>query len=228
MAVSGRSFLAMLTHISGTPLEKTVSIHRHWKDAVSMLGPLIEAVPILLVVPVLLFLIGLLDKYFTAAFQLSVFSWAMLLVASMSALILGAVVAALAYAMLHSLKHPETSPFRTKISDFIISFVSFVFPKPIDSVRAEILQDYEVETYHSILLATHDDDLVEQAGAALFSLSSETRYMNTTRQDKLSPLDVKTLVHLLSPESSYRSNISAAETILKMDRALYRTDGINC
>ncbi|KAJ7280077.1 hypothetical protein C8J57DRAFT_1567175, partial [Mycena rebaudengoi] len=72
LAVTCRGFLNMVTlsrHAKAT--DKLIDTRMRWKEADKMLGPVIEMIPQLLVIPVLLFVIGLLDNIFSDVLQLA-------------------------------------------------------------------------------------------------------------------------------------------------------------
>ncbi|KAJ7280106.1 hypothetical protein C8J57DRAFT_997259, partial [Mycena rebaudengoi] len=71
LAVTCRGFLNMITlshHAKAT--DKSIDIRLRWEQADKMLGPVIEMIPQLLVIPVLLFVVGLLDNIFSDVLQL--------------------------------------------------------------------------------------------------------------------------------------------------------------
>ncbi|KAJ7280115.1 hypothetical protein C8J57DRAFT_1058407, partial [Mycena rebaudengoi] len=72
LAVTCRGFLNMVTlsrHTKAT--DKFIDIRMRWEEADKMLGPVIEMTPQLLVIPVLLFVAGLLDTIFSDVLQLA-------------------------------------------------------------------------------------------------------------------------------------------------------------
>ncbi|KAJ7280015.1 hypothetical protein C8J57DRAFT_1124586, partial [Mycena rebaudengoi] len=72
LAVTCRGFLNMVTlsrHAKAT--DKLIDIKMRWKEADKILGPVIEMIPQLLVIPVLLFVVGLLDNILSNILQLA-------------------------------------------------------------------------------------------------------------------------------------------------------------
>lgn len=75
--------------------------------------------------------------------------------------------------------------------------------------------------YHTSLQATHDDDSLDQAAAAFAAIcvNSSARDLIYASQPVsgsrylLTSLEMKSLIHLLSPEASYRCNLTAAECV---------------
>ncbi|KAJ7280006.1 hypothetical protein C8J57DRAFT_1124578, partial [Mycena rebaudengoi] len=71
LAVTCRGFLNMVTlshHAKAT--DKLIDIKMRWKEVDKILGPVIEMIPQLLVIPVLLFVVGLLDSILSGVLQL--------------------------------------------------------------------------------------------------------------------------------------------------------------
>lgn len=78
--------------------------------------------------------------------------------------------------------------------------------------------------YHAVLQATHDDDALDQAAAAFSSICEniETRRQLCSRSQTatlrvLANLEIQSLIHLLSPEASYRCNLTASETVQRLN-----------
>ncbi|KAJ7290323.1 hypothetical protein C8J57DRAFT_991471, partial [Mycena rebaudengoi] len=72
LAVTCRGFLNMVTlshHAKAT--KKLIDIKMRWEEADKMLGPVIEMMPQLLVIPVLLFVVGLVDNILSDVLQLA-------------------------------------------------------------------------------------------------------------------------------------------------------------
>ncbi|KAJ7471749.1 hypothetical protein FB451DRAFT_974602, partial [Mycena latifolia] len=71
LAVACRGFLNMTTLSShAKAVDKLVDINTRWKAAENWLGPTIESIPQLLVIPVILFVVGLLDSIFSSILAL--------------------------------------------------------------------------------------------------------------------------------------------------------------
>ncbi|KAJ7280108.1 hypothetical protein C8J57DRAFT_1124677, partial [Mycena rebaudengoi] len=72
LAVTCRGFLNMVTlsrHAKAT--DKLIDMKMRWKEADKILGPVIEMMPQLLVIPVLLFVVGLVDNILSNVLQLA-------------------------------------------------------------------------------------------------------------------------------------------------------------
>lgn len=314
LAVAGRAYLSMLTKSSGKPKshERLVDIQLRWDQAERILGPGLETLPVILTIPVVLFLVGLLESVFSVALQSSHSSVPVIATAALSAATIASVGVTLLGALVHACLRPNTSPFRTTTSQTIRALSLTIGPRAItalpQSIRALPLHvqsqvqvlgrwisshidrsvrlllllgprirqgvaslsrrifthirppmrtdntDLENQSskvqilekkdsigqitinnpnandkhlsisdcvYHAIVQATHDDDLLDQAAAAFTSIcehSSSTRYYRSPQDDKLlANLEINTLIHLLSPEASYRCNLTASESIMRLD-----------
>lgn len=251
-----------------------------------------EALPVFLTIPVILFVIGLLDNIFSHASQLSKSSGAIRAAAWVSTVAILAVGILLLYALLHACTYPRTSPFRNTVSQVARPFseavhkhlvnasdiyiesrrslwydlaypgrmifrhrpffgrlifqiryfpgrvtvflryfpgrVAFQIVKIITIVKAfETQSDPEPynddrltlqeNIYHKVIQATHDDDLLDQAAAALSSVFMKKRKWAFDSQSLLSDLEIQTLLYLLSPEASYRTNRAAAQAIVTLN-----------
>lgn len=321
----------MLTQASGTPREKLIAIFYRWEPAKVILGPVIETLPVLLALPIILFIAGLIDNLFSRASQSSHFSSTIRAAAWVATGVVFIVGALLLYALVHACVHPNTSPFRNTVSGFIRlclgrishtaipiihSYLEHIVPTARDfsldwsefhrrvrhvyensddddssfselpigiqfpssgatwsgivlgflhriadrlrmgfwDLRHRIRRIFartlskgnytdhlmpEERVYHRVLQVTHDDDSLNQASAALPSmlrdrvlrswkpnrehrLSSLNHHLLSDLEPEplLSPLEIHTLIHLLSPEASYRSNLGAAQSIMKLNSLL--------
>lgn len=278
-----------------------VDIHRRWAEAERILGPALETLPVILTIPVILFLIGLLDNISSAALGSPHASAPVMVAASLSAIAIILVGIALLYTLIHACINPDTSPFRTTISQYIYTLGlrikrrftglfkwisehmhltvrstpvlgwkiqskslagqisrrirSFFHPRESDvesqSPKIEHEKEEEEEeptleqymandqylpradrVYHATLQTTHEDVSLDQAAAAFPSICENnlTRnhfYYNIPRETRtlLSDLEIKSLVHLLSPEASYRCNLTASESILRLNGFLPEKGG---
>lgn len=276
LALAGRGFLSMLTHSSGKPHQKLRDIYSRFESSEKILGPVIESLPVFLTVPVILFMIGLLDGIFSCASHLSQFSGTVRTAAFLSTSIVLLVGALLSYALLHACIYPRTSPFRSTVSQLVHHCLQHIFQSTaLDSVRAFLVYTSRVYTgltetryshqypkgymqpfhvhvsllihsfvgritfhivrileldpscgrfldsdnmllgsiYHKVIQETYDDESLDQASAALPSmLRSNGVYLHLW--NILSDPEIQTLLHLLSPEASYRANRGAAESIV--------------
>lgn len=253
--------------------------------------------PVILTIPVVLFLIGLLENVFSAATLPHHLSHPVIIAAALSSTTIFSVGMVLFYALVHAYRHPEKSPFRTTLTQVIRTFVyhmssplplhiralldpivlylkSLFTAQPFSRVSrllgtflrylepflhyvqalshwvatyislsiftrqlegqdepqwavtdADRLDQYLPVVdyaYHTALQATHDDDALDQAAAALASICGhfKTREFIYLKQKQagydaviLSGLETKSLIHLLSPEASYRCNLTAADCL---------------
>ncbi|KAJ7280127.1 hypothetical protein C8J57DRAFT_1174794 [Mycena rebaudengoi] len=231
LAVTCRGFLNMVTlsrHAKAT--DKLIDIKMRWKEADKMLGPVIEMIPQLLVIPVLLFVVGLLDTIFSDVLQLAMLPAPVLVTTSLSLFFIAGVVAFLGYSLFDASIRPRSSPFQSTFASIISTSIMPLMQSSILWLRAQstlCLPTFSVELpqinttdkpvakhYHETVQAMHDDDALDKASAALKSvLDHQHRYP----WESLWEEETATLVHLLSPEASIRANRTAATAIAGFD-----------
>jgi hypothetical protein len=222
--------------------KKLIDIRMQWKEADKMLGPVIEMIPQLLIIPVLLFVVGLVDNIFSDILQLVVLSTPVVVTTSISLFIIMGVVSFLGYTLFDGSARPRSSPFQSTLAGFIsgrlipmvrpwISWLCAQVPRlatlclslhtsHTDPTSGELHQGSNTEHklvvkhYHETVQAIHDDDTLDKASAALFSVLDPLRrpFLGLLREE-----EVTTLVHLLSPEASIRANRTAAAAISRID-----------
>lgn len=79
--------------------------------------------------------------------------------------------------------------------------------------------------FHMALQQTFEDEALDQASAALDGvMHTQSPSEHIYNQFPLPDLEFRTLLHLLSPEASLRSNLSAAQVIRKFDRGSGKSD----
>ncbi|KAJ7280582.1 hypothetical protein C8J57DRAFT_1299645 [Mycena rebaudengoi] len=231
LAVACRGFLNMVTWSrGGTACKKLTDIRRRWDGAEKTLGPAIEALPQILVVPVLLFMVGLIDMLLSNVMQLPPAALSLFAACGLALLSMTGVASAIGYTLFDAGLHPERSPFCSTLSRFIsisiIPALRSIFYRyslrRADVENETILVDNivnEARVYHDIVQNTHDDDTLDKASAALASFVSD-RGLNEEKEPdvyaELASLEYFTILHLLSPEASLRSNVTAAHAILQI------------
>ncbi|KAJ7471766.1 hypothetical protein FB451DRAFT_306888 [Mycena latifolia] len=217
LAVACRGFLNM-TILSNktTAADKLVDINRRWKAAEKMLGPALEIIPQLLVIPVILFVVGLLDSIFSSILALKVLPAPIAAALSLSLLFVAGVVVFLVFALVDASFRPDSSPFQSTLARFF----SKLFKIPANNWRINMRRTTSmvttsmVTTYQDIVRATHDDEALDKAAATL-------RGMVEATSDPYNFTD--TLSCLLSPEASIRSNHTAAMVIVDL-RSIFRAE----
>ncbi|KAJ7280094.1 hypothetical protein C8J57DRAFT_119741 [Mycena rebaudengoi] len=241
LAVTCRGFLNMVTlscHAKAT--DKLIDIRMRWKEADKMLGPVIEMIPQLLVIPVLLFVVGLLDNILSDILQLVVVSTPVLATTTLSLFFIAGVVAFLGYTLFDGSARPHSSPFQSSLASFISRRIIPRVGPWISWLRAQITglstlclpfhashtdstssrdlaltgHALVVKDYHETVQAIHDDDTLDKASAALSSVLGPQRNIIF---DPLEEEEVATLIHLLSPEASIRANRTAAGAIARIN-----------
>ncbi|KAF7360742.1 hypothetical protein MVEN_00806100 [Mycena venus] len=218
LAVACRGFLNMVGWSRFTKAsEKLIDIQTRWVSSERFLGPTIELLPQLLVIPVLLFIAGLLDTLFSSVLQLHPAPRTILFTSGISLLFISAVALLLCYTLTHRSLNPTGSLFwwtwgyfkRCTDKDFHESD----FPDALSEKAPAI--------YHCTVQATHDDDALNQASAALFHIIQSIGIWPRHGAASTGLLDQEraTFLHLLSPEASPRSNRTAVQVISRIQES---------
>ncbi|KAJ6624146.1 hypothetical protein B0H10DRAFT_2430961 [Mycena sp. CBHHK59/15] len=243
LAIACRGFTNLVSWSNHTKaVERLTEIRIRWKAAERILGPAIESLPQLLIIPVLLFILGLLDSLFSTILQLSSPPISIIVTSSLSALLIAVVAALMGFAVIDGSIHPTTSPFQSRLAHVLhASLVGRLRPvllrirkkaaavlgpntPPIRSLpltSAPPLSLESINIYHEVLQAARDDDILDQASAALLHVIGQRTYQQQSahrffkrRPVDLLPQECSTLLHLLSPEASVRSHRTAAQVIV--------------
>lgn len=239
LAIACRGFINL---VSWSPhhkaVERLTDIRTRWKAAEKLLGPAIESLPQLLIIPVLLFIMGLIDSLFSTALELSSPPASIIATSSVSLLLIATVATVMSFAVVDGTLHPTTSPFQSRLAYILNdSLVHHLQPlllwirntirvspptdRPMPFTPPQPLSAEAMQVYHEVLQATRDDDILDEASAALFNIISQRTNSQTVshRWFKRVPVDLlpqecDTLLHLLSPEASVRSHHTAAQVIV--------------
>lgn len=246
--------------------KKLGDLHRRWDHANRLLAPAIEVLPQLLIMPVVLFVVGLLDNLISTAIPLSTSLMPIFVAGVLSSAFAITVAAYTSWTVVHGCWYSDVSPFQSTLSrlgavhgrdaliylgdtihtlrHYIIMMVATayawctcttvskrwqppVIPRrqsvsddlddaDIDTSKTgPILESYEHEAFHATLQRTHEDDILDQAVAALPSLITQRHALKGTEHSPLQSLDfeIMSLSYMLSDEASVRSNVTAAELI---------------
>ncbi|KAJ7653970.1 hypothetical protein DFH06DRAFT_1203371 [Mycena polygramma] len=243
LAIACRGFLNLVSWSHhNKAVDRLTDIRTRWKSAEHLLGPTIESLPQLLIVPVLLFILGLVDYLFSTTLQVASPPVSMLVTSSLSVLFVALVALGMSFTLLDGSLRPTTSPFQSRLSHLVnVSVVqriqsgllwvrslttrrieaSGTKPPPVNP--APSLSADSMRIYHEILQATRDDDILDEASAALFNIIAQrTTYHSSSNRWRffrrlpvdLLPQECATLLHLLSPEASVRSHRTAAQVIV--------------
>ncbi|KAF7341560.1 hypothetical protein MSAN_02052800 [Mycena sanguinolenta] len=245
LTIACRGFLNL---VSWSPhhkaVERLTDIRTRWKSAEKLLGPAIESLPQLLIIPVLLFILGLVDSVFSTALQIASPPTSILVASSFSVVFIASVAVGMGFTLIDGSLRPKASPFQSRLAHLLnIWIVQRVHPLvlrlrkaalttlqleaptvksfPIIN-RSPLLSTESMEIYHEILQATRDDDILDDASAALFHIIGQrTIYTTPNRLFRRLPVDLLpqecgTLLHLLSPEASLRSHRTAAQVIVDL------------
>lgn len=276
LAVTGRSYIGILTLPRGRHLQahkKLTNLYRRWTEAERLLEPSIGLLPHLLIIPVLLFVVGLLDNIISSAIPISTATAPIFIAGLIASASTISVAAYTIWTVQHGCQHPDTSPFQSTISQLIMANVphalaqgtkvyhicytkikSWFYPHSLSlpiSARASseslsapvfpppILKDngaddelsaysgmtiYDHEAFQGTLLQVHEDEVLDQAAAAYFSILEKHRseyivgerpYAQGRSEKDYHENFRKVLAHMLSAEASLRTNITAAIIIKK-------------
>ncbi|KAJ7471765.1 hypothetical protein FB451DRAFT_1470619 [Mycena latifolia] len=212
LAVTLRGFLNMLALSHHTrAIDKIVDIKHRWDAAEKTLGPAIEMIPQLLVIPVLLFVIGLLDSIFSAILGLAALPIPVVIASGISLFFIAGVVLLLACTLLDASVRPGSSPFQSTLSRGIRRMFELAScARPVTS-KNTIPPGRVALTYHEIVQRTHADDTLDKAAAALSGVMESLRIPDAPYVHESA-----TLVHLLSTEASSRCNRTAADVIVRL------------
>ncbi|KAL0959612.1 hypothetical protein HGRIS_011316 [Hohenbuehelia grisea] len=235
VAVACHAFVSSMARAQGDTIARLTELHQRWASAKRILGPGIEAIPQILVLPVAIFALGLMDKLFSSAIHLPKLSVSMLLAAAFASLGIVILGLAMALALVHGLRHPDTSPFRTSLFVILGSLIpgrSQDGPEEPssndepDEKPLKSLTSANCEVFHLVLQETFDDQWLDRASAALSSIMidyfrAKSSFLSFT---PLSRLELDTLLHLLSAEASLQSNITAATVIAESGVLYYYWD----
>lgn len=264
--------------------KKLGELHRRWLEANRLLAPAIEALPQLLILPVLLFIVGLIDMLLSSSIPLSNSDALLFAAGVISCIFIVAIGIYTIWTVVHGCTHPDLSPFQSTLSRVLVSrgpgwlktmkdmpstclklwykiVTSFRKMKnyyllplfnaqqgdrhndngslhhepvvavpirdhpPIIYTAADfygphtVIAMHEHEAFHAALHHTHDDDVLDQAAAALLPLARSRVPIirgllhGLDRKPCMSPLEKKAILYLLSDEASIRSNLTAAATL---------------
>ncbi|KAJ7062709.1 hypothetical protein C8F01DRAFT_1251522 [Mycena amicta] len=235
LAVSCRGYLNMVGWSRFTKAsEKLIDIRTRWLSSERFLGPTIELLPQMLVVPVLLFIAGLLDTLFSSVLQLSPVPLPILFTSGLSLLFITAVAVLLGYTLTQRSINPTgtgiafqwMSELRNRL-EFVANSSSTLsrndtlrpIPRTLRKRRSEPqLTSSAHLVYHDVVQSTHDDDTLNEASAALYSViqtfSIWPRYTLASDVHASSGLlaqERATLLHLLSPEATNRIRYSQSD-----------------
>lgn len=106
--------------------KKLGDLYRRWGEAERLLGPAVETLPQLLMLPVVLFVVGLLDNLISSSIPLSK-PFTLILVAGILSAIFAVIVGAYTiWTVVHGCLYPTTSPFQSTLSRLILRRDEFI------------------------------------------------------------------------------------------------------
>ncbi|KAF7358916.1 hypothetical protein MSAN_01232000 [Mycena sanguinolenta] len=233
LVVAGRGFLNMVTwsHHKKAALRLS-DVHKRWAAAERVLRPAIESLPQLLVIPVLLFIAAIVDVLLSTVLVISPRPTLIFVTTSLCLISIITVASVLCATFLHGGLNPTTSPFQSSLASLlrttIINIGTFFFhhtnnlfdqklvrrvsptmeTQNMNGLLDTSLFSDATSSYHEIVQGTHDDDALNLAASALLDILTVP---GVSRRAEITDLELKTFIHLLSPEASIRSNRTAAE-----------------
>lgn len=196
--------------------EKLIDIQTRWVSSERFLGPTIELLPQLLVVPVLLFIAGLLDTLFSSVLELHPAPRSILFTSGVSLLFISAVAVLLCYTLTHQSLNPAGS-------FFFWTWGHFKRYSDKDNDFPDTLSEKAPSIYHEVVQATHDDDALNEASGALYSIIQSLGIWprHGAASTGLLAQERGTFLHLLSPEASTRSNRTAVQVMRRIQECTY-------
>lgn len=102
--------------------KKLGDIHRRWAQAERLLAPAIDLLPQLLIIPVLLFVVGLLDNIISITIPLSRVFLPVFVAGLLSCAFAVVVAVYTGWTVIDGCLHPETSPFQSTLSQLIVVY----------------------------------------------------------------------------------------------------------
>ncbi|KAK7039830.1 hypothetical protein R3P38DRAFT_2902127, partial [Favolaschia claudopus] len=199
--------------------EKLIDIQSRWASSERFLGPTIQLLPQLLVIPVLLFIAGLLDTLFSSVLRLRPTPTSILFTSGVSLFFISAVAIILVYSLVHRDLNPTGSPFRRTFDHFKTQPKTPVLDRQIDLHNS--LSTKAPSVYHQVVQEIHDDDALNEASAALYNIIQSLGVWPRHGATSTGLLDQEraTFLHLLSPEASTRSNRTAVQVISRIQQS---------
>lgn len=183
--------------------EKLMDVNQRWKYAKKTLGSAIQLIPQVLVIPVICFVIGLLDNIFASIHRIHTPLIPLVVALCLSLFIVVGTAGFLLFTIFHACVWAETSPFQNTIAQAVRWLV--------EVLKGPSQYHSYLRTYHEVVQATHDNETLDKAAAALEEVMKEPAlYWGHS-----SELD-KTLHHLLSPEASIQCNHTVAQAIVHL------------
>ncbi|CAK5264991.1 unnamed protein product [Mycena citricolor] len=194
--------------------EKLIEIQNRWKAADIVLGPAVDMLPLFLVFPVVLFVLGLIDTVVAAGTALHIAPIPLFAAVAISLSCVTAVLAFFAKTILHPGLRPSEWPFQSQLT----TAWHMVFP-PEQPVIGEGDHAAQVikQVYHETVQTIYDDQALDKAASCVSSHIGHYEVKTGLLFPGLQvwETEVKTLAHLLLPEASLRCNSTAAHVIIE-------------
>lgn len=254
----------MLTRSRHTQAYKKLGeLYSRWDGASRLLAPAVDLLPQLLILPIVLFVVGLLDNIMSACVPLSQPFMPVFVAGILSCISVIAVAVYALWTVLHGCRYPDTSPFQSTLSRSLAQSSAVIYgsriyrlvkstilklwrrlllrtgivspPTPLRTSsgllyysnhyrrasqaeldqRMPLIKPKQHEAFYRTLLQTDEDDVLDEAAAALSAIRElyRVKFWAYPYPDTPNSYEVQSLFHLLSPEASIRSNTTAAAFI---------------
>ncbi|EIM91024.1 uncharacterized protein STEHIDRAFT_152705 [Stereum hirsutum FP-91666 SS1] len=164
--------------------KKLGDLHRRWLEANRLLAPTVEFLPQLLVLPVVLFVVGLLDNVISSAVPLSSPFIQVLVAGILSSVFDTAVAMYTVWTVLHGWLYPDRSPFQSSLMHFWI-----IYGPSITSATDQLFMNIPSSCRSWLSWLTRGSDWSQNAilAAAHSSSSSDTAVVNVLPQTDHAP-----------------------------------------
>ncbi|KAF8054333.1 hypothetical protein FPV67DRAFT_1460914 [Lyophyllum atratum] len=213
-----RGYVARITRSRYTNArKKLVDFHLRWEPTKNLLVPAVEVLPQLLIAPIMLFVVGLLDTLLSLSLPISIQVLPILAAGIISCVFAVAVGAYTLYTVIHGCVNPSRSPFQSALASWLSSLAFRDQSRYLDAIRPSSRDDLANghATFHSAIHSTHDDDVLDQAVAAVSSLIEERKSSPRLDSPRPSREEMQTFTYLLSSEVSVRANHAVAGGIAR-------------
>lgn len=172
--------------------KKLGDLHRRWLEANRLLAPTVEFLPQLLVLPVVLFVVGLLDNVISSAVPLSSPFIQVFVAGILSSVFDTAVAMYTVWTVLHGWLYPDRSPFQSSLMHFWI-----IYGPSITSATDQLFMNIPRSCRSWLSWLTRGSDWSQNAilAAAHSSSSSDTAVVNVLPQTDHAPKSATLELH---------------------------------
>lgn len=140
--------------------KKLGDLHRRWAEANKVLAPAIEFLPQLLILPVVLFVVGLLDNVISSSMPLSEPYYPIFIAGLLSCVFAIAVAMYTVFTVFHGWLYPDISPFQSTF----VQLALLHWPSAIDLIKRvyhDCLRVFRSWTRKCMVMSDHSQDSIE-------------------------------------------------------------------